>query len=130
MFGVEHVVDRRQADILVDAAVAGDEVRVEQLVVVFGVAIARGAQANGDIAVGNLPDRHGLMGDVREESVTGAKGSRNRRVDRAARRSGDDDIVSRVRDAVSTNACDHLRVAGRIGDEIAILVGSQERHGP
>ena len=34
MFGVEHVVDGGQADILVGAAVAGDEVRVEQFVVV------------------------------------------------------------------------------------------------
>ena len=34
VLGVEDVVDGGQADVLVDAAVAGDEVRVEQLVVV------------------------------------------------------------------------------------------------
>ena len=34
VLGVEHVVDGGQADVLVDAAVAGDEVRVEQFVVV------------------------------------------------------------------------------------------------
>ena len=34
VLGVEHVVHGGQADVLVDAAVAGDEVRVEQLVVV------------------------------------------------------------------------------------------------
>ena len=34
MLGVEHVVDGGEADVLVAAAVAGDEVRVEQLVVV------------------------------------------------------------------------------------------------
>ena len=36
VLGVEDVVDGGQADVLVGAAVAGDEVRVEQLVVVFG----------------------------------------------------------------------------------------------
>ena len=34
MLGVEDVVHRRQADVLVDPPVAGDEVRIEQLVVV------------------------------------------------------------------------------------------------
>ena len=34
VLGVEDVVDGGQADVLVPAAVAGDEVRVEQLVVV------------------------------------------------------------------------------------------------
>ncbi len=46
VLGVEHVVDGGEADILVGAAVAGDEVRVEQLVVVLGVAIARIGEAD------------------------------------------------------------------------------------
>ena len=37
VFGVEHVVHGRQADVLVGATVAGNEVSVEQLVVVFAV---------------------------------------------------------------------------------------------
>ena len=41
VLGVEHMVDGGQADVFVDAAVAGDEVRVEQFVVVLGVAVAR-----------------------------------------------------------------------------------------
>ena len=40
MLGVEHVVDSGQADVLVDATVTGDEMGVEQLVVVFGIAVA------------------------------------------------------------------------------------------
>ena len=73
VLGMEHMVDRGQADVFVDATVAGDEVRVEQLVVVLGVAVARVCQADRDVAIGDLADRHGLVGDVREEGVTGAK---------------------------------------------------------
>ena len=75
VLGVEHVVDGGQADVLVDAAVAGDEVRIEQLVVVFGIAVARVAQADGDVAVGDLADRHRFVGDVGEEGVAGADGA-------------------------------------------------------
>ena len=35
VFGVEDVMDRSETDILVDAAVASDEVRVQELVVVI-----------------------------------------------------------------------------------------------
>ena len=44
VLGMEHVVDRGQADVLVGAAVAGDEVRVEQLVVVFACRRCRGCR--------------------------------------------------------------------------------------
>ena len=47
VLGVEDVVDGGQADVLVGAAVAGDEMRVEQFVVVFGVAVAGIGQADG-----------------------------------------------------------------------------------
>ena len=36
VLGMEHVVDRGQADVLVDAAVAGHEVLGQQLVVIGG----------------------------------------------------------------------------------------------
>ena len=55
MLGMEDVVDSGQADILVGAAVARDEVGVEQLVVVLGATVARVIQADLDIAVGNWP---------------------------------------------------------------------------
>ena len=73
VLGMEHVVDGGQADVLVDAAVAGDEVRVEQFVVVLGVAVAGIAQADRDVAVGDLADRHRLVGDVGEEGMAGAE---------------------------------------------------------
>ena len=54
VLGVEHHVHRGQADVLVAAAVAGDEVRVEQLVVVEAVGLHAFAvaQADLDVAVG------------------------------------------------------------------------------
>ena len=42
MLGVEDVVHGGQADVLVDPAVTGDEVRVEQFVVVRRVAVVVG----------------------------------------------------------------------------------------
>ena len=72
VLGVEDVVDGGQADVFVAAAVAGDEVRVEQLVVVEPVRIARIAEADFDVAVRELAIRHRLMGDVVQEGVAGA----------------------------------------------------------
>ena len=66
VLGVEHVVDGGQADVLVDAAVAGDEVRVEQLVVVFASSpIAGIGQADRDVAIGDLADRERRRGRCR-----------------------------------------------------------------
>ena len=45
---------------------------VEQLVVVFGVAVARVAKADFGVAVGDLANRHGGVGDVVQEGVSGA----------------------------------------------------------
>ena len=103
VLGVEHVVDGGQADVLVAAAVAGDEVRVEQLVVVFGAAVAGIAEADRDVAVGDLADRHGVMGDVGEEGVAGADRAVHDLSGRPALprcAATTDDVVSRVRDAV------------------------------
>ena len=57
VLGVEDVVDGGQADVLVDAAVAGDVVRVEQLVVVAPSrrSVVRIAESDFDVAVGELP---------------------------------------------------------------------------
>ena len=65
-------MDCGQADVLVAATIAGYEVRVEQLVVVFGAAIVRVAETDFGVAVGDLSDRNGGMGDVVKEGVTGA----------------------------------------------------------
>ena len=75
VLGVEHVVYGGQADVLVDATVTGDEVGVEQLVVVFGIAVAGICQADGDVTVGDLADRNGIVGDVGKEGTVGADGA-------------------------------------------------------
>ena len=131
VLGMEHVVDSGQADVLVGAAVAGDEVRVEQLVVVFGVAVARIAQADGDVAVGDLADRHGIVGDVGEESTGRAQCARRaRRRDRhwLERIALNNDIVGGVGHAVGTDSGDQLREAVGAGNEVAVGVGPEQRH--
>ena len=65
------MVDGGEADIFVAAAVAGDEVRVEQLVVVVGGSVARVTESDLGVAVGDLANRHGGVGDVVQESVAG-----------------------------------------------------------
>ena len=73
MLGVEDVVDGGQADVLVGAAVAGDEVRVEQLVVVrtvFGRSIFRIAESDLDVAIGES-GRDSVVRDVGEKGVAG-----------------------------------------------------------
>ena len=66
VLGMEDMVDGGQADVLVDAAVAGDEVRVEQLVV-----IVRSSPLPGlprpivDVAIGDLADRARRRGRCR-----------------------------------------------------------------
>ena len=56
MFGVEQVLDRGQADILVDAPVAGDVVRIEQFIVVkqvlAGLGVERDRVAGVSVGVG------------------------------------------------------------------------------
>ena len=84
VLGMEDMMDGGEADILVHAAVAGDEVGVEQLVVVLGVAVAGIGETDRDVAVGDLADGHRLVGDVGEEGVAGADGA-CRRGDRPGR---------------------------------------------
>ncbi len=71
VLGMEHMVDGGQADILVDAAIAGDEVRVEQFVVVDPV-VAGMFPADFGVAIGETV-RDGIMRDVGEERVVGAE---------------------------------------------------------
>ena len=69
---MEHVVDGGEADVLVAAAVAGDEVRVEQLVVVAAVGCDPGlSEADFDVAVREAV-RHRVVRDVGKEGVRGA----------------------------------------------------------
>ena len=90
VLGVEDVMHRGQADVLVAAAISGDEVRVEELVVVrdFAAAIVGGDGVAGDAVGIGLDDarpgrsqvpvgvvdrsRHRVVGDVVEECVVRA----------------------------------------------------------
>ena len=122
---VEHVVDGGQADVLVAAAVTGHEMRVEQLVVVVpsGRRDRVVGKAECGVGVGCLALRPRVVRDVVEEGVTGADCQRG--VDRCAgcargNRRRDRRRAARVRH--------DLREAGiRVRDELAILVGQQER---
>ena len=125
VLGVEDVVDGGQADVLVGAAVAGDEVGVKQFVVVDRRIVAGVGQADFDVAVGDAV-RDRVMGDVGEEG--GVDADRGGNADRRGRGAGDDDVVRRVRNAVGADAGDDLREARGVGDEIAVRIGAQQRH--
>ena len=83
VLGVEHVVHRGQADVFIDAAIAGDVVGVEQLVVVRKI-VSSGPDRNGIADSGasvrrqdtSDEDRHRVVRDVVEEGVAGAHGIR------------------------------------------------------
>ena len=116
---MEHVVHGGQADVLVDAAVTGDEMGVEQFVVVFGVAVAGVCEADRDVTVGDLADRNRLVGDVGKEGTVRCgwrRGDVEMRDAVGCRPAGlpyYDDVVRRVGNAVGADAGDHLREAVR-----------------
>ena len=125
VLGVEDVVDGGEADVLVCAAVAGDEVGIEKLVVVDRRIVAGVSQADFDVAVGDsVRDR--VMRDVRQEG--GVDADRPGNSDRRGRGAGDDDVVRRVWNAVGADARDDLGETLGIGNEVAVLVGAQQRY--
>ena len=73
MLGMEDMVDCGQADILVGAAVAGDEVSIEQFVVVeaIGRTAVAVAEADFDVAVCQA-FRNCIVSDIGEKGMTGA----------------------------------------------------------
>ncbi|MNQ38892.1 hypothetical protein D3C85_524870 [compost metagenome] len=125
---VENRVDGGQADVLVDPTVAGDVVRVEQLVVVgacghraAGNEVGIGRQWRTGLAV----HRNGAVGDIDEELVAGAHG-----IDQADRRSRitlDENIIGGISNTIRAPHHDH-REAVRSLDEIAVGVGGEQRH--
>ena len=131
VLGVEHVVDGGQADVLVDAAVAGDEVRVEQLVVVVAVGqplpglarpISMSPSASLPIgtAVWAMSARKAWLVRSGAESASARSGP--------PRLPTMTSVVGRVRDAVGADAGDQLREAVRRRDEVAIGIGREQRH--
>ena len=123
MLGVEHMVDGGQTDILVAATVAGNEVGIEQLIIIgvaAGLPIAKG-QPHCSITVGGLQcavlavEGTGVVRNVVEEGVIGTNhiiGHRH------PSRPGRDQATAR----------DELRITVGARDELAVLVGSQQRY--
>ena len=123
VLGMEHRVHGGQADVLVAAAIAGDEVLVEQLVVVgaAGLRIADDAVAIW-VQYAGQELRRRVMGDVVKEGVAGTHGAGS--ADRGQRVAFDEG----VRDSVSVEAGDELRKPVRARDELAVGIGEQQRH--
>ncbi|MNF43425.1 hypothetical protein D3C84_245090 [compost metagenome] len=124
VLGVEHMVHGGQANVLVDPAVAGDVVRIQQLVVVGAERLR--AAANDVVRVSRQPSgRIGIVGDVVKEAMPGAHGVGQ--TDRSSPVAFDQlsDVISCPGDAVSTvtDANQHLRHAARPADEVAIVIG-------
>ncbi|MCY1435139.1 hypothetical protein D9M71_512220 [compost metagenome] len=112
-----------QADVFVYPAIAGDVMRIQQLVVV-GAGQLRAA--NVGVRVSRQPSgRIGIVGDVVKEAMPGAHGVGQ--TDRSSPVTFDQlsDVISCPGDAVSTvtDANQHLRHAARPADEVAIVIG-------
>ncbi len=141
VLGVEHCVDRGQADVLVASAVTGDEVRVKQLVVVLTSTrdvARRGVGVGKELRTRLAVDRHRKVRDVVQEGVPGAL----RRVRLILQ--GDDRVVCREgagrRDRAGEVALDHRVDAAHDGgghqlrkvvgptQVAAVLVREEQRH--
>jgi hypothetical protein len=135
VFGVKNCMDRGQADVLVAAPVAGDEVAVEQLIVVgarrlrqeqgnvdrdraAGVEVRIGLAAGDGVAVGHQAGAgDGAVRDVDQEFVAGAQ---------SVCRQENPDTPVRGRIALDQAARrDELHKAVRAAQEFAVAVGGQ-----
>ncbi|MNM45860.1 hypothetical protein D3C81_567880 [compost metagenome] len=138
VLGVEDRMHGGQADVLVDPAIAGDVVRIEQFVVVGQVGAGVWVHRHGVAHIGidirhqhaTAEHRHGIVGDVGKELVTGAYGvgQADGRVAVAFDQLGH--VVGGAGDAISAivHAHHHLRHAGRSAQEVAVGVGGEQRH--
>ncbi|MCY1489125.1 hypothetical protein D9M68_228420 [compost metagenome] len=126
VLGMEHVVHRGQADVLVAAAVAGDEVTIEQFVVV-GQALPGNRVAQRFVRCGTDDgvvirsqlttdeQRHGIVRDVVEEGVVGS--DRQTCIHRSSRGTG----------LMAASGHDLRETCARVRDEVAIGVGGNHR---
>ena len=131
------MVHRGQADVLVDPAVAGNVVGIEQFVVigqVVALSIGRLSVANGsaDIRLQHPADYHRrrVVRDVVEEAMPGADriGQADGRHKVAFDQLGE--VIGGAGNPVVTvaDAHHHLRHATGAANEIAIGIGGQQRH--
>ena len=120
VFGMEHVVDRGESDVLVPATVADDIVLVEQLVVIgrtVATRVERDVIAHIRIGIGSLAGfRIGIVCNVRQEDMAGRQGAACRH------RRGQVAFNQRVRPG------HELREAIRARNEVAIKVGGKQRN--
>ena len=127
VLGVEDVMHGRQADILVSAPVAGDEMCIEKLVVVIAgrIRAVEIGEADFDIAIGDLAGRDSIMRDVVEEGMPGMGGAC--RIDGSGWIAFDKNVVIGARASVFPRQ-DKLREAVRTANELAILVRREQRN--
>ncbi|MND56423.1 hypothetical protein D3C80_475280 [compost metagenome] len=127
VFGVEHMVHGSQTDVLVAASVTGDEVGVQQFIVV-GARRPRRRDTVGDVVriggqrrTGLAAERIGVVGDVIQERMVGTDHvGRNQHAKSAIR--------CRVAlDRVIDVGRDYLRESILARNELAVLVGHQQR---
>ena len=125
MLGMEDVVDGGQADVFIDAAVAGNEVRIEQFIVIDCRVVAGVEEADFDVAIGNAIG-DSVMGDIGQKCRIDANGAC--KAHRRRQGAGNDDIVSCIGNAVHAHSGNDLRKTCRIGNEVAVGVGAQQGH--
>src|SRR6476620_5526282 len=123
MFGMEDGVYGGEADILVHAAVAGDVVSVEKLIVVGS---GRLRSTNDVVAVSNeTAGGIGAVRDVDQELVAG--GHRVGQADRGRTIAFNEDVVRGVGNAVGALHHHHREAVGAL-DEVAIVVRGEQRN--
>ena len=83
VLGVEHVVDGGEHDVFIGPAIAGDEMLIEQFVVIFGIPAGHGIDHDGvsrhHVGIRNkhaecIYDRCRIMGDVEDQGRAGTQG--------------------------------------------------------
>ena len=100
VLGMEDVVDGGEADVLVAAAVARNEMEIEKLVVVIaaGVRAIEISEADFDIAIGHLAGRDRIVCYVVEERMTCPNGAGS--AEGGGSIALDEEIVQRARFAI------------------------------
>ncbi len=137
------MVNRSQADVLISAAIAGDEMPVQELIIVLGIIAILARNIISDILVGVrlqlsalIEHRHGIMRDVVQECVRGTNRAETAiqiRNDNRLNNTVDDcgadgHIVSRIGYVIITYVDDNLGKAVIPWDELPIGIGPQERN--
>ena len=130
MLGMENVVDCGEADVLVRTPVAGDEMRVEQFVVVFSVLAAsvhRDSVAGDAIDIllqfAASHDGHGAVRDVEQEGLAGTKGADEAGIDRIRGISFNEYVILSAELAIRAEANDKLRKPVCPRNEVAVGIG-------